>query len=182
MVQNSVMNEKFVKNSLTNANIYPKVVMDLSILKIGGWSSLEPSNHKLLEEYIDENEPWLLIGIPSRDPLLVTQHLERHSASSDQEMKKLMSLPEGLHVIMQCNMRRHFADRYRLHEHPGGLASWRELTMRKFTKESTTYFVRGLVCRWNMQKMQSESSEYVRKTTGFLHKQLENQNSLGELL
>ena len=23
------------------------------------------------------------------------------------------------------------------------------------------------VCRWNVQKMQSESSEYVRKTTGF---------------
>ena len=39
--------------------------------------------------------------------------------------------------------------------------------MRKFTKESTTYFVKGLVCRWNVQKMQSESSEYVRKTTGF---------------
>ena len=39
--------------------------------------------------------------------------------------------------------------------------------MRKFTKKSTTYFVKGPVCRWNTQKMQSESSEYVRKTTGF---------------
>ena len=34
----------------------------------------------------------------------------------------------------------------------------------------------------NVQKMRSESSEYVRKTTFFLHKELENQNSLGELL
>ena len=39
--------------------------------------------------------------------------------------------------------------------------------MRKFTKESTTYFVKGLVCRWNVQKMRSASSEYVRKTTRF---------------
>ena len=39
--------------------------------------------------------------------------------------------------------------------------------MRKCTKESTTYFVKGLLCRWNVQKMRSESSEYVRKTTGF---------------
>ena len=39
--------------------------------------------------------------------------------------------------------------------------------MRKFTKESTTYFVKGLVCRWNIQKMESESNEYVRKTKGF---------------
>ena len=36
--------------------------------------------------------------------------------------------------------------------------------MRKFTKESTTYFVKGPVCRWNVQKMRSESSEYVLKT------------------
>ena len=68
---------------------------------------------------------------------------------------------------MQCNMRQHFADRYWLHEHPGGRASWREPTMRKFTKESTTYFVKGLVCKWNVQKMRSESSEDVRRTTGF---------------
>ena len=52
--------------------------------------------------------------------------------------------------------------------------------MRKFTKESTTNFVKGPVCRWNVQKVRSELSEYVRKTTGF--SQLENQNSLGELL
>ena len=39
--------------------------------------------------------------------------------------------------------------------------------MSKFTKESTTYFVKGPVCRWNVQKMRSESSEYVLKTTGF---------------
>ena len=37
--------------------------------------------------------------------------------------------------------------------------------MRKFTNEP--YFVRGLVCRWKIQKMQSESSEYVREKTGF---------------
>ena len=53
--------------------------------------------------------------------------------------------------------------------------------MRKFTKDSTTY-VKGPVRRWNIQKMLSESNEYVRKTTGFFTKQLENQNGLGELL
>ena len=39
--------------------------------------------------------------------------------------------------------------------------------MRNLTRESTTYFVKGPVCRWNVQKIRSESSEYVRKTTGF---------------
>ena len=66
--------------------------MDLSIFKIGGWNSLQPIKQNLLVEFIDENEPWLLIGIPSTDLPLVTQFLERHSVSSDQHMKKLMSL------------------------------------------------------------------------------------------
>ena len=165
--QNIVMNEKFVKNSVMVAKIDPKVVRDLSIFKIGGWTNLQPINQNLLEEIVDENEPWLLIGSPNRDPFFVTQYLETHSANADQHMKKLMSLREGLHVMMQCYRRQHLADRYWLHEHPGGHASWREPTMRKFTKESATYFVKGPVCRWNVQKMRSESSEYVRKITGF---------------
>ena len=166
-VPNGVMGEKIVKNFVIKAKIDPKVVMDLSIFKISGWNILQHSNHTLLEEFIDESEPWLLIGIPSRDPFLVTQYLERHSAVSDQHMKKLMSLREGLHVMMQCYMRQLFADRYWLHEDPGGHASWREPLMRKIRIESTSYFVKGPLCRWNVQKMRSESNEYVRKTTGF---------------
>ena len=147
LVQNGVMDEKFVKNSVIDAKIDLKVVVDLSMFKIGGWNSLQPIDQNLLEE------PWLLIGSPSRDPFLVTQYLERHSASSDQHMKKLMSLREGLHVMMQCYMRQHFADRHWLHEHRGGHASRREPTMRKFTKESKTYFLKGPACRWNVQRM-----------------------------
>ena len=171
LFQNGVMYGQFVKNIVKNivmdAKIDPKIVIDLSMFKIGGWNSLQPSSQNLLEEFIDKNEPWLLIGIPSRDSFCVTQYLERHSESSDQHMKKLMPLREGVHVMMQCYMRQKFADRCWLHEHPGGHASWREPTTRKFTKESTTYFVKGPVCRWNVQQMRSESSEYVRKTTGF---------------
>ena len=126
LVQNGVMDGKFVKNFVMDAKIDPKVVMDLSIFKIGGWNSLQPSNQNFLEEFVDKNEPWLLIGIPSRDPFLVRQYLERHSASSEQRMKKLMSLREGLHVMMQCYMRQHFGGSYWLHEHPGGHASWRK--------------------------------------------------------
>ena len=105
LVQNGGMNEKFVKNFEMNAKIDPKVVMDLSIIKVGGWNSLPPISQELVEEFIDENEPWLLIGIPSRDPFFVTQYLQRHSVSSHQHMKKLVSLREGLHVMMQCDMR-----------------------------------------------------------------------------
>ena len=43
LVQNGVMDGKFVKNlTMMNAKIDPKIVMDLSIFKIGGWNSLQP--------------------------------------------------------------------------------------------------------------------------------------------
>ena len=125
LVQNVAMGENIVKNFVMNAKVGPKVVMYLSIFKIGGWKSLQPSKQKLLEEFLDENEPWLLIGIPNRDPFFVTQYLERRSVSSDQHKKKLKSFREGLHVMMQCYMRQHFADRYWLHEHPEGHPSKR---------------------------------------------------------
>ena len=43
---------------------------------------MQPSNQESLDESIDENVPWLLIGIPSRDPLLAKEYLQRHSESS----------------------------------------------------------------------------------------------------
>ena len=61
------------------AEIDPKVVVDLFIFKIGGWNSLQLSNQNLLEELIDENEPWLSITIPSKDSFLVTGYLERQT-------------------------------------------------------------------------------------------------------
>ena len=104
LVQSGVMDGKFVKNFVMDDTIDPKVVIDPSVFEIGGWNSLQPINQNLLEEFIDENEPWLLIGIPRRDPFLVTQYLERRSVSSDQHMKRSMSLREGLHLLMQCHM------------------------------------------------------------------------------
>ena len=106
VIRRHVMDGKFVKNFVMFAKIVPKVVMNLSVFKIGGWSRVQTSNQILLEELVDEHGFCLLMGIPSRDPSLVTQYLERHSASSDQNMKKLMPIREGLHVLMQCYMRR----------------------------------------------------------------------------
>ena len=53
LVQNDVMDEKFVKGFVMDAKIDPKVVVDLSV-KIGGWNCLQPINENLLEESIDE--------------------------------------------------------------------------------------------------------------------------------
>ena len=77
LVQNGLMDENFVKNFVMGAKIGPKLVMDLSVFKIGGWNILQPSNRELLEEFINETEPRLLIRIPSRDSFFMIQYLEQ---------------------------------------------------------------------------------------------------------
>ena len=63
-----------------------------------------------LEKFIDENLQWLLVGILSRDPSFVTHYLEKCFENSHQQKKKLMSLREGLRVMIQCYERQHSAD------------------------------------------------------------------------
>ena len=116
LIPSGVIDEKFVKNSVMDAKIDPKIVMDLSIFKIGGWNVLQPRNRKSLEEFLDENEPWLLIGIPNNDSFRRIQCMEQHFVRTDLNVKELMPLREGLHEMMQCDMRQHFALRWWLHE------------------------------------------------------------------
>ena len=144
-----------------DAKIDPKVVMDLSIFKIGGWNSLQPRKQNLLEEFIDKNEPRLSNRIPSRDPFMITQYLERHTESSEQHTKKLVPLRQSLHVMMQCYMRQHFADRYWLHEHPWEHASRREPTTQLLTLWKDLC-ADGMFRRYNQNRV-----NIFRKTTGF---------------
>ena len=134
-----------------------------------------------MEELKDKKEPRMLIGIPNRVPFILKQNLERHFECSDQHMKKLMPLRGRSSLIMQCNMRQHLVDRYWLHGHPEGTC----IVERTFDEEiykRINHSLRDRTCVQECSEMRSESSEHVWKTKGFLHKQLENQNSLGELL
>ena len=153
LVPNGVMDEKIVKNFVMGAKIDPKVVMDLSKFKIGGWSILQPSNRRSLEEFIDENEPWLWIRSPSK--FLRTQCMEQRLGRTDLNVKELTSLREGLHEMMPCDRRQHFAAINDLREHPERQASWKESTRMKFMDMPS-----------ERSKMRSESSEYMWKTTG----------------
>ena len=132
LVQNIVMDGKFVKNFVVDAKFDPKVVMDLSIFKIGGWNIVQPSNRKLLEEFIDENELWLFIRNPSKDSFLMIQYVERPPVRENPNVKESMPPREGLDERMQFDMRQHFAERYWLNEHPRRHSSWQESTRRKF--------------------------------------------------
>ena len=46
LVRNDVMDEKFVKNFVMCAKNDPKVVMDLSMFKIGGWEQFATHQSK----------------------------------------------------------------------------------------------------------------------------------------
>ena len=72
------MNEQFGKNSVMYGKIDPKVVMDLSIFKFGGWHKCTAqSTTDCWNQFMDEHEPWLLTGIPNSDEFFVTQDLDK---------------------------------------------------------------------------------------------------------
>ena len=108
--QNMVVNAKLVKNSVMDGKIreelrwLPKLIQRLwwihPYTKLVDGTVCNPLIKILLEEFIDETEPWLLIGILNRDPSLRSQHLERHSVVSYQHMKKLMSPRAGILLIV----------------------------------------------------------------------------------
>ena len=78
--QRVVTGEKINQKVVTDEKSWKTLQSDQKIVMNEQIDSkvVQPSNQTLLEEFIVENEPWLLIGIPSRDPFFVTQHLERH--------------------------------------------------------------------------------------------------------
>ena len=74
LVDKIAMDEILIENSVMEAKIDPKVVTDLARFQIGGWNELQPIDQKSLEKFIEENMPWLLVGIPSRVPFLVAHY------------------------------------------------------------------------------------------------------------
>ena len=141
-----------------NVTIGSKFVMGLSILKISGWNNLQPNNHIYWRSLSMRMTRGCWSEFKTEIPSFVAQYLQRHSVISDQHVKKL---------VMQCCARQYVADCWWLHGHHGGHVSWREPTMRKFTKSSKTYVARVLVCRWITHKIQSKRIECVRKLVGF---------------
>ena len=149
-VQNGVMDEKLVKKFVMGANIDPKVVMDLSVFKIGGRNILQPSNRKLSEECINENEPRLKIRIPSRDSFFMIQYLEQLLVCDDLNVKESKPICEDVHKMMQCYGQHHFAASHNLHEHLRRHSLWKDSLKMEYSK------------------MRSESSECTWKAKAIL--------------
>ena len=97
-VQNIVTDEELVQNGVMDKKSWR--MMGLSIFSNGGWNILQPSNRKLLEDFIDENEPWLLIGIRSRDSFFNDTVLGTTFSEFGSAREGLMPLREGIHVGM----------------------------------------------------------------------------------
>ena len=127
LVQNVLMDEKMVKNFVMGAKIDPKVVVALSVFKIGGRNILQPSNRKLSEECINENEPRLSITIPSSDPFFMIQYLEQFFVCDNVNVKESKPICEDVHEMMQCYGQHHFAASNDLQEHVRRHSLWKKI-------------------------------------------------------
>ena len=152
-----------MKNFVMGAEIDPKVVMDLSIFKIGGWNSIQPSNQQLSDECIDENKPRLSIRILSGGSFFTIQYLELQFMCDDPNMKesrwhsRLFTLFwEDLHELMQCYERQHFVASNDLHQHPRRLSSWKDSMKMKYSKMRS----KSSVYTWNAKAIMIHLDSY----------------------
>ena len=88
--------------------------------------------------------------------------------SVDSNVKDLMPLGEDVHVTTQGYMQQHDAEG--------------DMNTQEDTHRGETTRMKFMNIQMEYSRMRSESSVYMWETAGAFLKQLENQNSLGELL
>ena len=74
--QKIAMDKEYMESNVMDAKIDPIVLMVLPICTSGGWNNWKTSAQTMLGKVMDENGPWVLVGIPNRDPFFVTEYLE----------------------------------------------------------------------------------------------------------
>ena len=123
LFQNGVMDEKFVKNFVMGAKIDPKVVMDLSVFKIGGWYNpvIENCRKNVLIRMSRDCRSEFRTEIHS---FFMIQYLEQPFVCGSPNVKEskwhsqlLTLLCEGLCELQVTLQQQHFAACKDLHEH-----------------------------------------------------------------
>ena len=134
--------------------IDPKVVMDQSMCKTGGWNILQPSIRKLLEDGIEENDSHVLsIKNPSRDLFLTIQYLERQLMCDDQNVKGSKPLREVLHCAASND----------LHEHPRRHSLWKDSVKMEYSKIRSE----SSECTWNAKAIVIHLQDYLKLLVQF---------------
>ena len=115
-----------MKNFVMGAKIAPKVVKDLSVFKNWWMEHSTTQSSKLLEDFINENEPRLSIRIQNRHPFFMIQYLERPFVCDNPNVKETKPNCEDLHEMMHCFRQHHFAACNDLQEHPRKHSLWKD--------------------------------------------------------
>ena len=126
MIQNCLMDVKFMKNFVMCAKIGPKVVMDLSVFKIGGWNILQPVIENCRKIVLMRMSRNCRSEFKAEIHSFVIQYLEQPFVCDNLDVKESKPICEDLHEMMQCYGQQHFAARDDLHEHLRRHSWWKD--------------------------------------------------------
>ena len=102
--------------------------MDLTI----GWDVNIPEHRRKAEEYVDKNEPLVLIGSP---PCVAFSQLQSLSLESDNEAKQLAEGIRHMEFMAKLYKNQVEGGRVFLHENPAHAKSWALPCMKKMARE-----------------------------------------------
>ena len=99
------------------------------------WDLTNPSDVKLLEEMLDEQEPALLTGSPPCETFSQLRNISRAKRDPVKVAAEEAAGRHHLHTSIYFYRKQVKAGRIFLHEHPKGASSWKDEEMQKLMAE-----------------------------------------------
>jgi hypothetical protein len=143
--------------------------VDLTENKPNGekWDLCKDEDVRELEKVQKDEDPYFLIGSPPCEVFSSMWNIGKYNRDPRRNMEMLSRGRKHLRTSIEAYRRQMARGRYFVHEHPAGANSWKTPEAQEFSKDPRVFFVKGPMCRWDMQQEDMHGVGHIRKNTGW---------------
>ena len=147
--------QKIAVSQCEKMGLRPGFVVDLNALKLWNgtaWSLRNPKDGEELMNFLDREDPELVIGSSSWD---VSDFLKGSSRAMENQT--------DLHACARAYARQHHRGKIFLHEAPIRSITWNNRDISWITSFPEVFKIKGPICRWKVCKGDVNSVGYIRQ-------------------
>ena len=152
--------QRAVVSQCEKLGLRPGFVVDLNALKSWNgtaWSLCTPKGGDELMDFLDKEDPVLVIGSSSYD---VSDFLKGSNCALKNQT--------NFHACARAYARQHQKGKVFLHEAPIGSISWKDRDISRIASSPDVFKVKGPICRWSVCKEDVSSAGFDRQAIGWM--------------
>ena len=132
-----------------------------------GWDFTKAEDRQRADEYVDKNEPLVLIGSP---PCVAFSQLQSLIPDSDRKRKQLVEGTRHMEFVVKLYKKQIDAGRFFIHENPAHAKSWALPCVRKMMREVGVEIVEADQCMFGLKTWGRHKSQLMlaKKPTKFM--------------